>query len=195
MSSAAIARARAESVTRGLEVEFVVSDARNVRRHVDGRFDVVISCDNALPHLLTDDQLEQALRSVRGCLRPSGLLLVSIRDYDSLSRSRPVGEPITVYRHAGLRHGSGQPWQWTTDGDYVDIELFTLNETAPGVWHGHSGTTRYRGAAPRRVGERAHASRLRVGRVADAPPKRLLPARSARHRLRAHSRVPQASAD
>ena len=144
MSSAAIARARAESVTRGLEVEFVVSDARNVRRHVDGRFDVVISCDNALPHLLTDDQLEQALRSVRGCLRPSGLLLVSIRDYDSLSRSRPVGEPITVYRHAGLRHGSGQSWQWTTDGDYVDIELFTLNETAPGVWHGHSATTRYR---------------------------------------------------
>ncbi len=144
VSPAAIDRARAEAVRRGLEVELVVSDALDVRQNVDGHFDAVISCDNALPHLLTDDQLEQALRSVRRCLRPSGLLLASIRDYDSLRQSRPVGVPISVHDHAGVRHGSCQSWQWTTDGDYVDIELFTLNETAPGVWQGRSGTTRYR---------------------------------------------------
>ena len=35
-------------------------------------------------------------------------------------------------------------WQWSPEAEYVDIELFTLTETAPGTWHVRSGTTRYR---------------------------------------------------
>ena len=141
VSAAAINRARAEASARGLDVELAVKD---VRDRIEGVFDVVISCDNALPHLLRDEDLERALGSIHGCLQPDGLLLASIRDYDSLRQSRPNGVPISVYGRPGTRHGSGQVWQWSAEAEYVDIELFTLTETAPGAWHARSGTTRYR---------------------------------------------------
>jgi hypothetical protein len=111
---------------------------------VDGAFDVAISCDNALPHLLTDEHLEDGLRSVRACLQPAGLLLASLRDYDALRLTRPEGVPISVYGEVGSRHGSGQAWRWSPAADYVDIELFTFTEDSAGSWRAHSGTTRYR---------------------------------------------------
>ena len=144
VSREAIARARAEATTRGLDADFEVGDVRDARRHVAGSFDVVISCDNALPHLLTHEDLERALRSVRSCLRPGGLLLASLRDYDSLRITRPDGLPITVHGEVGSRHGSGQTWQWSAGADFVDIELFTLTETAAESWQARSRTTRYR---------------------------------------------------
>lgn len=141
VSAAAIDRARAEAAARGLDVELAV---RDVRDHIDRVFDVVISCDNALPHLLRDEDLQRALANIHGCLQPGGLLLTSNRDYDSLSQSRPNGVPISVHGRPGTRHGSGQVWQWSPDAEYVEIELFTFTETAPGTWQARSGTTRYR---------------------------------------------------
>ena len=144
VSRAAVNRARAEASARGLHAEFHVSDVRDVHRHGAAPFNVVISCDNALPHLLTTQDMERALRSLHSCLRPGGLLLVSLRDYDSLRITQPRGLPIQVYGDVGSRHGSGQFWTWSADAEYVDIELFTLTETAAGTWQARSGTTRYR---------------------------------------------------
>jgi SAM-dependent methyltransferase len=144
ISPAAVKRARAEATARGLDADFKVSDVRDVHRHVPTAFDVVISCDNALPHLLTDDDMKRALRSLHSCLRSGGLLLISLRDYDSLRQTQPPGLPIHVHGEVGSRHGSGQSWTWSVDAEHVDIELFTLTETAAGSWHARSGTTRYR---------------------------------------------------
>ncbi|MFI7481916.1 class I SAM-dependent methyltransferase [Kocuria sp. M1R5S2] len=144
VSPAAVERARVEAAARGIDVDFRVCDVREIRDHVEGTFDVVVSCDNALPHLLTDEHLQRALRSVHACLRPAGVLLVSLRDYDALRRTRPDGVPISVHGEFGSRHGSGQAWQWSADAEYVDIELFTFTEDAAGSWRARSGTTRYR---------------------------------------------------
>ena len=144
VSRAAVDRARVEAAARGIDVDLRVCDVRGVRDHVDGAFDVAISCDNSLPHLLTDEHLEAALRSIHECLRPAGLLLASLRDYDALSAARPDGVPISVHGEAGSRHGSGQAWRWSRDADYVDIELFTFTEDAAGSWRARSHTTRYR---------------------------------------------------
>jgi SAM-dependent methyltransferase len=149
VSAAAVDRARVEAAARGIDVDFRVSDVRDIRDHVEGAYDVVISCDNALPHLLTDEDLQRALNSLRACLRPGGLLLSSLRDYEALRLTRPDGVPISVHGDVGSRHGSGQSWQWSADADYVDIELFTFTELAAGSWQARSGTTRYR--ALRRV--------------------------------------------
>ena len=46
-----------------------------------GAWPVVIAMDNALPHLLSDDDIAQALLSMKECLLPGGLLLLSVRDY------------------------------------------------------------------------------------------------------------------
>jgi glycine/sarcosine N-methyltransferase len=148
VSKAAVARARMEAAARGIDAALKVSDVRDVRDHVDGTFGVVISCDNALPHLLTDEHLQRALGSIRACLRPAGLLLISLRDYDALRLTRPGGVSLSVHGEAGSRHGSGQSWRWSADAEYVDIELFTFTEDAAGSWRARSATTRYR-ALPR----------------------------------------------
>lgn len=148
VSHAAVDRARVEAAARGIDVDFRISDVRDIRDHVEGDFDVIISCDNALPHLLTDEDLQRALLNVRACMRPAGLFLASLRDYDALRLTRPDGVPISVHGEAGSRHGSGQAWRWSADAEYVDIELFTFTEDAAGSWRARSGKTGYR-ALPR----------------------------------------------
>lgn len=152
ISRAAIDRARAEAAARGIDADFGVCDVRHLRDHVEGSFDVVISCDNALPHLLTDEHLHQALRSIRACLKPGGLLLVSLRDYDALRLARPAGVPVSVHGDVGSRHGFGQAWQWSADGEYIDIELFTFTEDTPGAWQARSRTTQFRALQREKLG-------------------------------------------
>ena len=65
---------------------------RELASQVDGEFDVVLACDNALPHLLEDDDLRLAIANMFAKLRPGGLFLASIRDYDRLVQERPHGE-------------------------------------------------------------------------------------------------------
>jgi SAM-dependent methyltransferase len=55
---------------------------------VDGAFEVVVNCDNALPHLADDAEVRAALAAMARKLRPGGLLIVSIRDYDQALAER-----------------------------------------------------------------------------------------------------------
>ncbi len=59
VSERALGRARLEAIHRGLDIVFIACDVRELET-LQGTYDVVISCDNALPHLLTDDDVAQA---------------------------------------------------------------------------------------------------------------------------------------
>jgi glycine/sarcosine N-methyltransferase len=96
LSGAAIERARAESARLGADVRFAIADFRGLDV-VGAMFDVVLSFDNALPHLLDDGDVLTALASMHARLRPGGLLVVSIRDYDAaLSERPPVAPPLLI---------------------------------------------------------------------------------------------------
>lgn len=62
----------------------------------DGRFDAVVCADNALPHLLTAEDVRAALAETRRVPRPGGLLLLSTRPYGELRRTRPASEAPRV---------------------------------------------------------------------------------------------------
>jgi len=143
LSRGSVERARTEAQARGLAIGLQVADVRGVREVVDGEFDAVISFDNALAHLLTDEDLDEAIRNIRACLRPGGIFLASIRDYDALARTRPAGVPISLHGPRGDRHGAGQAWAWSTAGDRVQVTLFTLAEV-DGLWQvtAHETTSR-----------------------------------------------------
>lgn len=143
LSARAVERARAEAQRRDIRLRTAVADVRRVDESVTDVFDAVISCDNALPHLLTDDDLEQALRSIRACLREGGVLLASIRDYDHLRQSRPDGVPISLHGSPGTRHGTGQAWTWSQDGNEVGVTLFVLTE-GERTWGASVHETTYR---------------------------------------------------
>lgn len=144
ISPGAVARARAEAQQRRILVGLKVADVRTVHDVVAEPCDAVISCDNALSHLLTDADLTRALRSIRACLRDGGVFLASQRDYDALAAARPVGTPIEVYGRPGQRYGTGQSWVWSTDGASLDIMLFVLREGPGPGWQVSAHETRHR---------------------------------------------------
>ncbi|MPZ83557.1 MAG: methyltransferase domain-containing protein [Actinophytocola sp.] len=142
LSAAAVARARTEARDRGIELALSVADVRALPP-ADRPFDAVVSCDNSLPHLLTDADLAAALRSIRGLLDPGGLFLASTRDYDAIVRDQVAGVMPAVHDVDGRRRIVGQAWQWSADHRTVEIHVFCLRREGP-EWAAAVRSTTYR---------------------------------------------------
>ena len=104
LSPAAIARAGAEARQRGLDAAFSVADMRAAFEHHGRAFDVVLACDNSVPHLLTDAEIARAFGQFWRCTRPGGLCLVSVRDYDVMPREGVETQHHGVREEGGVRH-------------------------------------------------------------------------------------------
>lgn len=143
ISERSLTRARVEATRLGAEVSFSVADFRDLYG-VDGPFDVVLSCDNALPHLLEPAEIAAALRAMRSKLRDGGLLMVSIRDYDE---ERPP--PPAPYLVAGPpRRLVVRMHDWDgPDSPLYTVRFFFITETGGG-WELAHHAARYR-AMPR----------------------------------------------
>ncbi|CAF2964694.1 unnamed protein product [Rotaria sp. Silwood2] len=59
-------------------------------------FDIVISCDKSIPHLLTDKNIFFALKQMYSCLRPGDGCLIIIRDYDREQRGGTAGDQYAL---------------------------------------------------------------------------------------------------
>jgi glycine/sarcosine N-methyltransferase len=121
VSERALDRARLEAIRRGVDIAFTACDIRDLER-LQGNYDVVISCDNALPHLLTDDDVAQAFRAMFSKLRPGGLVAITVRDYDKELVERPVT--------AAPRVNSGPPRRVVVrlhDWDAPDSPMYTVH--------------------------------------------------------------------
>jgi SAM-dependent methyltransferase len=121
-----VLRARQESKTRQLSINFSVADLRNAAQHHGNGFDVVISADNSLPHLLTDDDLLRAFKEMLGCLLGGGGCIVSIRDYEREQRGKNILKPYGVRVEDGKRFLIFQVWDF--EGDYYDLSFFIVEE-------------------------------------------------------------------
>jgi glycine/sarcosine N-methyltransferase len=140
ISSAAIERAGAEAERLGASLSLAVADFRQLRE-VEGEFDVVVSCDNAIPHLLSETDVT-ALASMRAKLRRGGLLVITMRDFDRALIDRP---PIAPPRLA-----SGPPRRlllrlhdWDPHQPVYTLRYLVLTESETG-WSIVEHTTRYR---------------------------------------------------
>lgn len=143
LSPKAIARAKSEAADRGLKIEFAVADVREIECAFARKFDVVISCDNSLPHLLTDEDLTLGLRSIRRTLTGSGLFIASIRDYDRLLAEKPSFEGGNVQGASEREVITFQVWDWSEKSDTCLIRLFIMTRT-PNGWQVRELRTRYR---------------------------------------------------
>ena len=126
LSAGAIERARLEAQKRGQSISFSVCDMLEANAHHGGGFDVVISCDNALPHLLTDEDICTALKQMRACARPEGGCLITIRDYEHEKRGRNIFKPHGVRVEYGVRYAIFQVWDF--EGDIYDLTLYVVQE-------------------------------------------------------------------
>ncbi len=112
LSAGAVSRARREATVRRLPLASLVADFRALPVR-SATFDVVLICDNALPHLDSEADIKGALAECLRCVRRGGGCLISMRDYGPPPPSgtvevRPYGE-----RHwAGRRYHLRQVWTW-----------------------------------------------------------------------------------
>ncbi len=143
VSAASVERAQREAARLNASVALDVADIRTLSS-VAGPFDVVITFDNALPHLVAPVDLTAALRSLHRVLRGSGLLLASIRDYDALLISRPAGETPRMSGPMGERRVVAQAWEWDTIEPIYRLHQFVLAEHPGGEWSVRHLETRYR---------------------------------------------------
>jgi 2-polyprenyl-3-methyl-5-hydroxy-6-metoxy-1,4-benzoquinol methylase len=163
VSPAAVARAASEAEAFGVSATFGVADVRDLAEQVSGLFDVVLACDNALPHLLGDDDLDRGVRGMVSRLCRGGLFLASIRDYDALVQDRPRTTMPRVIDDRSGRRVVLQVWDWAPDGRTYGLDQFILREE-PAGWRTTHHLTRYRALQRRELGaalERAGLSDVR----------------------------------
>lgn len=164
LSEAAVARALKEAASFGVALDGRVADLRTLDRAVSGTFDLVMSFDNSLSHLVDDRDLSAAARQMRARVAPGGLLLASIRDYDAIlsppattteaTRQQLPGEygrdqelPKATLPRAfdqdGARRVVFQVWDWATDRKSYAVNQFFLTQDAD-AWRTSHHVTRFR---------------------------------------------------
>lgn len=123
LSPVAARRAMAEAAQRGFTLPCVAADFRALAARSAGA-DVVIVCDNALPHLQTEAEIRTALGECFRCARPAGGCVISMRDYGvppapGTAQVHPYGEREWQGRRYHLR----QVWTWRGAGYDMALEI------------------------------------------------------------------------
>jgi glycine/sarcosine N-methyltransferase len=91
-------------------------------------YDVVLSCDNAVAHFHSEDELLQAINTMLLQLKSGGLLMLSLRDYDESIKNPPRTTPLSVTDSADGRRIVFQVWDWTADLSSYHVQLFIVRQ-------------------------------------------------------------------
>jgi len=145
LCAAAVLRAQTEARRRELSISFFVSDMTSLCEVTESGFDVVVALDNALPHLSTD-QLKRAAKAIASKLRPGGLFLANMRDYDSLILEKPPAQAPAFYGAPGNRRIVHQIWDWDAyagEGSGYVLHVYIAVESERG-WQNHHFVSTYR---------------------------------------------------
>ena len=121
ISPVEVERARGLAQQRNLTIDFRVADMRALHDVMPESFDVVIACDNAVPHLLTDGDILQAFQQFHDCTTPQGGCIISVRDYANLERGGRQLHPRMVHDIPGGRLLMFDVWDF--DGEYYDLTI------------------------------------------------------------------------
>jgi SAM-dependent methyltransferase len=127
LASAALDRARREAAARGLTVNFVQADLRRLSAVHRPPFDVVLACDNSIPHLQTGAEIRQSLREMHALLRPGGGCVLSVRDYGGVERSGAHMVPFGVRATPEGRVAIFQVWDFV-DAAHYDLSMVFVHD-------------------------------------------------------------------
>ena len=115
ISDGELAEAKVRAANNHVSIRFEHADFCALSETFSEQFDIVICMDNALPHMLTKDALESAIRSITNQLAPGGIFVASIRDYDALLTEKPPYSPPYIHKTDKGRRVSFQTWIWEDD--------------------------------------------------------------------------------
>lgn len=129
LSSAEVEYAKHEASKYGVEIEFTVADMLQVWDVYQKQFDVVIACDNAVPHLLSDAEILTALRQFYACTKPGGCCIITVRDYAKLQREDQQKQMVPRSVHQ-TENGQVVMFDiWDFDGNFYEITTYLIEDT------------------------------------------------------------------
>ena len=115
ISDGELEEARRRAIKNNVKICFENADFRTLSKNFSQKFNVVIAMDNALPHMLTKNDLEMAIKSITSQIAPDGMFIASIRDYDALLNSKPPYSAPYIYKTEKGQRVSFQTWNWCDD--------------------------------------------------------------------------------
>lgn len=122
-----IEQARAEAARRGLQIAFGIADMRRLTQSYSQLFDVVIACDNAVPHLLSDAEIRQTFEQFYQCTTPDGGCILSVRDYASMERGGKQLYPRHVHETGEGRVILFDLWEFDGE-DFYDFTTYIVED-------------------------------------------------------------------
>lgn len=126
-----ITEAKERAKKHNVQIDLKQADFRNLSQAFKEEFDIIIAMDNALPHMLSNTELEQAIKSIVNQIKKDGIFVASIRDYDSLLKDKPSYSPPYIHKTESGQRVSFQTWEWNDDHyrliQYIIDDEDTLN--------------------------------------------------------------------
>lgn len=126
ISSEELAEAKKRAEKNNVRIPFKQADFCALSENFAEQFDIVIAMDNALPHMLSMDSLEAAIRSITGQIAPGGIFVASIRDYDALLANKPPYSPPYIHNTDLGQKVSFQTWDW--NGDQYKLTQYIIED-------------------------------------------------------------------
>lgn len=128
LSASAIKRLEREARDRNLRIELRLDDMLELATYEDGAVDVLLACDNAVPHLLSNDLIRKAFQQFYRVLRPGGLCILSVRDYAAMLPVKVRFVPYGVREVAGGRVVVFQVWEY--EGEIYRLNMYFVFDRA-----------------------------------------------------------------
>lgn len=135
ISKGELEKARLEALQRHLDIDFRVVDMRHLQQTFDTKFDLVIACDNAVPHLLSDEEIQQTFREFYQVTSEPGGCIISVRDYEAMERG---GRRLYARQVHDIPEGKIVVFDcWDFDGEFYDITMYIVEDTGQATVNTH----------------------------------------------------------
>ena len=126
ISDGEITEAKERAAKNNVSVHVEHADFCSLSDAFTEQFDIVIAMDNALPHMLTNNDLAAAIKSIVNQLKDGGLFVAGIRDYDALLADKPPYSPPYIHKTAKGQRVSFQTWTW--EGDHYRLIQYIVDD-------------------------------------------------------------------
>ncbi len=116
ISPAMLKKAGEKAKAKGLPVDLLFCDFRELSAHFDRQFDCVMSTGSALAHVPNDD-IVKTVHEMDKCIKPGGYFYFDSRNWEMalVSKQRFI-IPQPFYQKDGTRIGCVQVWDYHDDG-------------------------------------------------------------------------------
>ena len=126
ISKLEIVEAKKRAEKANVKIQFVNSDFRCLSDEFSNKFDIIIAMDNALPHMLSSEDLGRAVKSISGQIKENGIFVGSIRDYDALLCDKPPYSPPYIHETEKGKRVSFQTWIW--NGECYKLTQYIIDD-------------------------------------------------------------------